>query len=197
MLQPEYSYKQEGQTPFVLYKCTLSIGQYDCQGEGAAKSKKQAQTIAAWDMSEKLAAKGVLNLSEVPPIPENLLGAHATKTANRVEGNNENVYVEYGEEYGGWTTETARQRLNRFCMQLGIGCNIINHVTGPPHARVTSASLSLIIERLNKKVLQVQVDAPNKKSANAKCSMEMLKQLFALNLIEKKGEPEMKLLRKR
>lgn len=198
-LKPIYEYVQEGTTPQIRYHCTLTVGEYDCRGQGTAKSKKEAQTIAAWDMAEKLSSKGLLNLAKVPPIPENLLNAHNNKCAfgTLQTETKDNTFVEFGDEYGGWTTETARQRLNRFTMAMGIDCNIINHVTGPPHQRVTSASLSLIIEKLNNKVLQVQVDAPNKKTANSRCSMEMLKHLIANNLVERRGEPELKIMRKR
>ena len=42
-----------------------------------------------------------------------------------------------GKEYGGWTIENARQRLNRFCMTERISCDFQNHSEGPCHSKVT------------------------------------------------------------
>lgn len=178
-LRPNYVYGGEGKPPHTMYSCKLTIGLYNCNGEGMAKSKKEAQTMAAWDMARKLAGQGFLDPTELPQKTETM------EVAKQDAG------------YGGWTPETARQRLNRFCVQSGIDCNIINHVQGPAHNRMTTATLSLVIEKLNNKVLQVNVTAQNKKLANAKCSMEMLKQLLTHSLVEKKGEPEVKMTKKR
>ena len=39
-------------------------------------------------------------------------------------------------EYGGWTSENARQRLNRFCMAERISCDFQNYSEGPCHSKV-------------------------------------------------------------
>ena len=48
-------------------------------------------------------------------------------------------------KYGGYSTENARQRLNRFCVQHGLVCNITNEVGGTPHTKTTTAKLKLVV----------------------------------------------------
>ena len=52
------------------------------------------------------------------------------------------------EEYGGWTIENARQRLNRFCMTERISCDFQNHSEGPCHSKVTFVHVSYSTVRL-------------------------------------------------
>ena len=48
-------------------------------------------------------------------------------------------------EYGGWTSENARQRLNRFCMAERISCDFQNYSEGPCHSKVLFINLGVII----------------------------------------------------
>ena len=59
------------------------------------------------------------------------------------QGANQAAQTVNDARYGGWTTENARQRLNRFCVQQGITCNIINQVGGTPQQKITTADLVL------------------------------------------------------
>ena len=103
-----------------------------------ATSKKSAQTNVAWAYIDWLIQKGMVNPSELPPRPDaqNQNIAYNQQVASQAVAAND-------ARYGGWTTENARQRLNRFCVQQGITCNIINQVGGTPQQKITTADLVL------------------------------------------------------
>ena len=84
-----------------------------------ATSKKSAQTNVAWAYIDWLIQKGMVNPSELPPRPDaqNQNIAYNQQQATQAVATND-------ARYGGWTTENARQRLNRFCVQQGITCNL-------------------------------------------------------------------------
>ena len=116
--------------------CLFSFCRFSSLQE--ATSKKSAQTNVAWAYIDWLIQKGMVNPSELPPRPDaqNQNSAYNQQVASQAVAAND-------ARYGGWTTENARQRLNRFCVQQGITCNIINQVGGTPQQKITTADLVL------------------------------------------------------
>ena len=47
-----------------------------------------------------------------------------------------NPWKDSNPEFGGWTAENARPRLNRFCMMERISCDFQNYSEGPCHKKV-------------------------------------------------------------
>jgi len=169
-IKPEYVYESDGKPPRVMYSCKMSIPGYDFIAQNQAKSKKDAQTGAAWTFSEYLVSCGKIARQDLPV---------RETTGDIPESDNP----------GGWTVDTARQRLNRFCTHHGIACNITNEVQGTPQARMTTARVSFCVPPSNQQIT-VTSNGPNKKNANAKCALAMIRELFKMNLIERRGEPE-------
>ena len=122
----------------VRYQCQLKIASLGQEMTQEATSKKSAQTNVAWAYIDWLIQKGMVNPSELPPRPDaqNQNTAYNQQVASQAVAAND-------ARYGGWTTENARQRLNRFCVQQGITCNIINQVGGTPQQKITTADLVL------------------------------------------------------
>jgi len=170
-IRPEYTYDSDGKPPKVLYSCRMRIPGYDFEAKCEAKSKKDAQTASAWMYSDYLVKEGKINAADLP----------ARTCPTQMETDNP----------GGWTVDTARQRLNRFCTHYGLPCNITNEVQGTPQARLTTAEVTFNVPPKNR-CLTATANGPNKKVANAKCALAMIQQLFKLDLIETRGEPEKK-----
>ena len=55
--------------PTVTYKCTINVPGYPSSCK-EAKSKKDAQTLAAWDFSETLVSMGKIGRGDLPHKPE-------------------------------------------------------------------------------------------------------------------------------
>ena len=53
----------------VTYKCTINVPGYPSSCK-EAKSKKDAQTLAAWDFSETLVSMGKIGRGDLPHKPE-------------------------------------------------------------------------------------------------------------------------------
>jgi len=180
--KPEYSYTSTGKPPKVRYQCQLKIASLGQEMTQEATSKKSAQTNVAWAYIDWLIQKGMVNPSELPPRPDaqNQNIAYNQQQATQAVATND-------ARYGGWTTENARQRLNRFCVQQGITCNIINQVGGTPQQKITTADLVL---NVNGKELRAHAQSSNKKSANANCSLEMIAKLIEMSLIGTKADEQ-------
>ena len=169
----------------VRYQCKLTIPSVGAELNQEASSKKAAQTQVAWAYIDLLIGKGLVNQAELPPRPTAASGQPNAMAAGGVGGNGASgVHVDLT-KYGGYSTENARQRLNRFCVQHGLVCNITNEVGGTPHTKTTTAKLTLMV---NGAEFNAEATSSNKKSANAQCSMEMLAHLFASGLIKTKEE---------
>ena len=87
-----------------LKKCTLSIPGIDYIASEEARSKRDAQTQAAWNFCDEMVRTNLMKRKDLPPRltqPENL----EKSTENEQQDNT-----------GGWTIDNSRQRLNRFCM---------------------------------------------------------------------------------
>ena len=87
----------------------MRIPGYDFEAKCEAKSKKDAQTASAWLYSDYLVKQGKIKAADLP-----------VKASPPQNPETENP--------GGWTVDTARQRLNRFCTHYGLPCNITNEV---------------------------------------------------------------------
>jgi len=171
-IKPEYTYESEGKPPKVLYSCKMTIPGHNHEARSQAKSKKDAQTAAAWVYADFLVDNGKIARTDLP-----------ARDSQHQSGETDNP--------GGWTVDTARQRLNRFCTHYGIACNITNEVQGTPQARLTTAKVTFCVPPNNKQITATS-NGPNKKNANAKCALAMIRELFKLELIERRGEPEKK-----
>lgn len=132
--KPEYTYETMGSFPKVTYKCTINVPGYPSSCK-EAKSKKDAQTLAAWDFSETLVSMGKIGRGDLPHKPECVV--KTTESANTQESKIGLLKPEDENkpEYGGWTSENARQRLNRFCMAERISCDFQNYSEGPCHSK--------------------------------------------------------------
>ena len=138
----------------VTYKCTINVPGYPSSCK-EAKSKKDAQTLAAWDFSETLVSMGKIGRGDLPHKPECVgmfiilkygklcyywisILVKTTESANTQESKIGLLKPEDENkpEYGGWTSENARQRLNRFCMAERISCDFQNYSEGPCHSKV-------------------------------------------------------------
>ena len=86
----------------------MRIAGYDYEATSEAKSKKDAQTASAWLYADYLVQHGKIVAADLPP----------RAALTQMETDNP----------GGWTVDTARQRLNRFCTHYGLACNITNEV---------------------------------------------------------------------
>lgn len=185
--KPEYTYETMGAFPKVTYKCTINVPGYPSSCK-EAKSKKDAQTLAAWDFSETLVSMGKIGRGDLPHKPECVV--KTTESANTQESKIGLLKPEDENkpEYGGWTSENARQRLNRFCMAERISCDFQNYSEGPCHSKVSISTLSFMIERADTRPLTVTVRASNKKTANSTCALQMVRLLYKEGLIERFGE---------
>lgn len=74
-------------------------------------------------------------------------------------------------EFGGWTIDNSRQRLNRFCMSERISCDFENIVEGTV-TKTTISRLKLQIKALDQP-LCVETRAPNKKQANGELTLRL------------------------
>jgi len=184
--KPEYTYEANGKPPKVRYQCKLTIPTVGTELNQEASSKKAAQTQVAWAYIDLLIGKGLVNQQELPPRPAATNG-QPNALASGVGGVGGGISCAHVDltKYGGYSTENARQRLNRFCVQHGLVCNITNEVGGTPHTKTTTAKLTLMV---NGTAFNAEATSSNKKSANAQCSMEMLAHLFAHALIKTKEE---------
>ena len=118
-LKPEYLYETIGKSPKIRYKCTLSIPGLEYKASEEARSKRDAQTQAAWNFCDEMVRTGYMKKKDLPPriqLPDDL------EKSEKGEGDD-------GEdEFGGWTIDNSRQRLNRFCMAERISCDFENRV---------------------------------------------------------------------
>ena len=104
-----------------------------------ARSKREAQTAAAWSFCDEMVRKGYMKQHELPPKQNPLVspgagagnGATPTTIADKKDGAAAgNSTAADNAEFGGWTIDNARQRLNRFCMSERISCDFENIVEG-------------------------------------------------------------------
>ena len=63
---PEFDYKEDGNRHKKAFVCTLTIGGLDFICEADSKSKKDAQTAAAWKFCDKLADLGYMDRNDFP-----------------------------------------------------------------------------------------------------------------------------------
>lgn len=179
--KPEYTYTANGKPPKVRYQCKLTIPSIGKEMLQEASSKKAAQTQVAWAYIDLLIAKELVNQSELPPRPP-VTAQGAVQPGGQPAGGAPQVDLA---KYGGYSTENARQRLNRFCVQHGLVCNITNEVGGTTTQKTTTARLVLTVDGQS---LEAEATSTNKKSANAQCSMEMLAALLQRGLIKTRQE---------
>lgn len=98
------------------------------------------------------------------------------------------------EENGGWTVENARRRLNEFCMEERISCEFETSSQGTLYSHIAISKLTLNIKRIGG-ILTQSAQASNKKTANAQCALNMMRELYRRGLIEKFGEKRISLSR--
>jgi hypothetical protein len=72
----------------------------------------------------------------------------------------------------------------------------MNEIKGTPQTRVTSAFVSLKLPEVEE-VISVTTTGSNKKIANSKCALEVIRKLHQLGFIEDRGEPEKKIEKKK
>ena len=195
-LKPEYTYEPQGRSPKVRYLCTLTISGIDFKASEEARSKREAQTASAWSFCDEMVRKGYMKASELPPKQNPLVAAAAppplSDNGQTIHQDDTNTTDEQQEElpanpeYGGWTIDNSRQRLNRFCMSERISCDFENIVEGTI-TKTTISKLKLDIKRLPHPLV-VETRASNKKQANASCAVLAVRALFKHGLIEKFGE---------
>ena len=66
-LKPEYTYEPQGRSPKVRYLCSLSVSGIDFKASEEARSKREAQTAAAWKFCDEMVRKGYMKAAELPP----------------------------------------------------------------------------------------------------------------------------------
>lgn len=132
--KPEYSYETIGSFPKVTYKCTISVPGFASNTQ-EARSKKDAQTLAAWEFSETLIKMGKVGRGDLPQRPECVVKTSESTMPKQSKIGLLKTEEDENEEYGGWTSENARQRLNRFCMAERISCDFQNYSEGPCHSK--------------------------------------------------------------
>lgn len=188
-LKPEYTYEPQGRSPKVRYLCSLAISGIDFKASEEARSKREAQTAAAWAFCDEMVRKGYMKAHELPPkqapedsAPKPVPAVAAQPAADDKKGDGK----VQNPEYGGWTIDNSRQRLNRFCMSERISCDFENIVEGTV-TKTTISKLMLDIKRLQQPLI-VETRASNKKQANANCAVLAVRALFKHGLIEKSGE---------
>ena len=183
-LKPDYSYETIGKSPKIRYKCTLAIPGLDYTAAEEARSKRDAQTAAAWNFCDEMVKINLMKAKDLPPRlqqPENLEKA-TSETAE-------------ADSTGGWTIDNARQRLNRFCMAERISCDFENAVIttqmGGPGAsmanKLTTSKLVLSFKRAQEPIL-IETKSSNKKQANANCAVLAVRELFRRGFIEQFGK---------
>ena len=187
-IKPEYTYTPIGRSPKVRYVCNLVIQGMGYEAQQEARSKREAQTLAAWDFVDAMVAKGLIKKAELPT--RNL---QMESVKSNVEGKdaaaNSEAQKEEPDVNGGWNIDNARQRLNRFCMSERISCDFENTVeTVHDGQKMTHSLLKLDIKRLGPTPIIIRAKASNKKQANAQCAVIAVRRLFSLNVIEKHGD---------
>lgn len=187
-LKPEYNYETIGKSPKIRYKCTLTIPGLDHTAAEEARSKRDAQTAAAWNYCDEMVKANLMKRKDLPPRlqqPENLEKASSETDKE-------------GDTTGGWTIDNARQRLNRFCMAERISCDFENAVVttqlgggGPGTAqlanKLTTSKLVLSFKRAQEPIV-IETKSSNKKQANANCAVLAVRELFRRGFIEQFGK---------
>lgn len=175
-LKPEYTYEPQGRSPKVRYLCNLTVSGIDFKASEEARSKREAQTAAAWKFCDEMVRKGYMKAADLPPkqapvVPAPKAQPQPTQPAqqNGAQNGAAKETAAQNAEFGGWTIDNSRQRLNRFCMSERISCDFENIVEGSV-TKTTISRLKLQIKALGEP-LCVETRAPNKKQANGtKCS---------------------------
>ena len=180
-LKPDYSYETIGKSPKIRYKCTLTIPGLDYKASEEARSKRDAQTAAAWNFCDEMVKNNLMKKKDLPPRlhqPENLEGKGKES--------------DDADTTGGWTIDNARQRLNRFCMAERISCDFENAVItsqagGVVANKLTTSKLVLNFKRTPEPIV-IETRSTNKKQANANCAVLAVRELFRRGFIEQFGK---------
>lgn len=188
-MKPEYSFTAKGKYPKVRYICTLKVAGLAKPLEAIqeAKNKKEAQTLCAWDFCEQLVENNMINQSSLPKkiSSEDAQANQETAIVSKHPHNSSLMTIGLVEN-GGWSAENARRRLNEFCMEERISCEFETTSHGSQFQHIAISKLTLTIRKIGQITQTAQ--ASNKKTANAQCALNMVRELFKKGLIEKAGE---------
>ncbi|CAG5084660.1 Oidioi.mRNA.OKI2018_I69.PAR.g10704.t1.cds [Oikopleura dioica] len=188
-LKPEYNFTAKGKYPKVRYICTLKVAGLAKPLEAVqeAKNKKEAQTLCAWEFCEQLVEHNMVNQCALPKkvSTEELQANQDTAIVSKHPPNSSLQTIGLVEN-GGWSAENARRRLNEFCMEERISCEFETTSHGSQFQHIAISKLTLNIKKIGQITQTAQ--ASNKKTANAQCALNMVRELFKRGLIEKAGE---------
>lgn len=188
-MKPEYSFTAKGKYPKVRYICTLKIAGLAKPLEAIqeAKNKKEAQTLCAWNFCEQLVEHNMITQSSLPKkiSSEEVQATQETAIVSKHPHNSSLMTIGLVEN-GGWSAENARRRLNEFCMEERISCEFETTSHGSQFQHIAISKLTLTIKKVGQITQTAQ--ASNKKTANAQCALNMVRELFKKGLIEKAGD---------